>query len=119
MTIADGYHRVCASYHLDENADIPCHLVDHKVPVPAPGFRRGNGVTSAVGAGASPRPGGPVGPAGLGGGLGGGPDADSSAGSTPGVDPGAAPGPADPFGSGRRDSGSSRGLGAAGASGGF
>ena len=26
MTIADGYHRVCASYHLDENAPIPCHL---------------------------------------------------------------------------------------------
>jgi hypothetical protein len=26
LTIADGYHRVCASYHLDENADIPCHL---------------------------------------------------------------------------------------------
>lgn len=25
--IADGYHRVCASYHLDENADIPCHIV--------------------------------------------------------------------------------------------
>jgi hypothetical protein len=28
LTIADGYHRVCASYHLDEDADIPCHLVD-------------------------------------------------------------------------------------------
>jgi hypothetical protein len=28
LTIADGYHRICASYHLDENADIPCHLVD-------------------------------------------------------------------------------------------
>jgi hypothetical protein len=28
LTIADGYHRVCASYHLNENADIPCHLVD-------------------------------------------------------------------------------------------
>jgi hypothetical protein len=28
LTIADGYHRVCASYHLDENADIPFHLVD-------------------------------------------------------------------------------------------
>ena len=23
MTIADGYHRVCASYYIDENADIP------------------------------------------------------------------------------------------------
>ena len=28
LTIADGYHRVCASYHLDENADIPCQLAD-------------------------------------------------------------------------------------------
>ena len=28
LTIADGYHRVCASYHLDENADIPCRLAD-------------------------------------------------------------------------------------------
>ncbi len=28
MTVADGYHRVCASYLLDENADIPCRLVD-------------------------------------------------------------------------------------------
>ena len=28
LVIADGYHRVCASYHVDENAAIPCHLVD-------------------------------------------------------------------------------------------
>jgi hypothetical protein len=28
LVIADGYHRVCASYHLDEDADIPCRLVD-------------------------------------------------------------------------------------------
>jgi hypothetical protein len=28
LTIADGYHRICASYVLDENADIPCKLVD-------------------------------------------------------------------------------------------
>lgn len=27
LTIADGYHRVCASHHLDENADVPCRLV--------------------------------------------------------------------------------------------
>jgi hypothetical protein len=26
LQIADGYHRVCASYHLDENTDIPCRL---------------------------------------------------------------------------------------------
>jgi hypothetical protein len=28
LTVADGYHRICASYHIDENADIPCRLVD-------------------------------------------------------------------------------------------
>ncbi|MGO9560899.1 MAG: hypothetical protein ACLPQS_00785 [Acidimicrobiales bacterium] len=28
LTVADGYHRICASYHLDENADIPCRVVD-------------------------------------------------------------------------------------------
>jgi hypothetical protein len=27
LQIADGYHRVCASYHLDENTDIPCRIV--------------------------------------------------------------------------------------------
>lgn len=27
LQIADGYHRVCASYHVDENTDIPCRLV--------------------------------------------------------------------------------------------
>jgi hypothetical protein len=27
LQIADGYHRVCASYHLDENTDIPCLMV--------------------------------------------------------------------------------------------
>ena len=26
MQIADGYHRVCASYHLGENNDIPCRI---------------------------------------------------------------------------------------------
>jgi len=25
--IADGYHRVCASYWVDENTDIPCRIV--------------------------------------------------------------------------------------------
>jgi len=30
LVIADGYHRVCASYHLDENADIPCRIVSRK-----------------------------------------------------------------------------------------
>jgi hypothetical protein len=41
LTIADGYHRVCASYHVDENAEIPCHLVDHRTAAPLTGFRLG------------------------------------------------------------------------------
>ncbi|HXZ83385.1 MAG TPA: hypothetical protein VED84_06535 [Acidimicrobiales bacterium] len=28
LTIADGYHRICASYHIYEDAVIPCRLVD-------------------------------------------------------------------------------------------
>jgi hypothetical protein len=28
LTVADGYHRICASYHLDENAPIPCRIAD-------------------------------------------------------------------------------------------
>jgi hypothetical protein len=28
LIVADGYHRVCASYWIDENTDIPCVLVD-------------------------------------------------------------------------------------------
>jgi hypothetical protein len=27
LLVADGYHRICASYHVDENADIPCRIV--------------------------------------------------------------------------------------------
>jgi hypothetical protein len=27
LTVADGYHRICASYHLDEDADIPCRII--------------------------------------------------------------------------------------------
>jgi hypothetical protein len=68
LTIADGYHRVCASYHLDEDAEIPCHLVDHKGPTAVPGFRLG----SAVGAGNGPDLGqGPEGAGGTGSGTGG------------------------------------------------
>jgi hypothetical protein len=26
LTVADGYHRICASYHIDEDADIPCRI---------------------------------------------------------------------------------------------
>jgi hypothetical protein len=28
LEIADGYHRVCASFLTDENAEIPCRIVD-------------------------------------------------------------------------------------------
>jgi hypothetical protein len=28
LVIADGYHRVCASYWLNENSVIPCRIVD-------------------------------------------------------------------------------------------
>ena len=27
LAVADGYHRICASYHLDEDAEIPCRIV--------------------------------------------------------------------------------------------
>ncbi len=27
LTVADGYHRICASYMIDEDADIPCRIV--------------------------------------------------------------------------------------------
>ena len=35
LTVADGYHRICASYHINENADIPCRIVDMFSAVPA------------------------------------------------------------------------------------
>ncbi len=28
LVVADGYHRICASYYIDENSAIPCRLVD-------------------------------------------------------------------------------------------
>ncbi len=28
LIVADGYHRICASYHLNEYPDIPCRLAD-------------------------------------------------------------------------------------------
>jgi hypothetical protein len=28
LTVADGYHRICASYHLDPDAEVPCQIVD-------------------------------------------------------------------------------------------
>jgi hypothetical protein len=45
LTVADGYHRICASYHLNEDADIPCRIADlppprvQPVAVPAPRAR--------------------------------------------------------------------------------
>jgi len=26
LQVADGYHRLCASYHTDENTDVPCRV---------------------------------------------------------------------------------------------
>jgi hypothetical protein len=40
LQIADGYHRVCASYWVNENTDIPCRLIDlpsTAVPTRGPG----------------------------------------------------------------------------------
>ena len=34
LVVADGYHRICASHHLDENADIPCRIA--ALPSPEP-----------------------------------------------------------------------------------
>jgi hypothetical protein len=28
LIIADGYHRICATYHLDPDTQIPCRIVD-------------------------------------------------------------------------------------------
>jgi len=28
LQIADGYHRVCASYHVNEDTEIPCRIAD-------------------------------------------------------------------------------------------
>jgi hypothetical protein len=34
LQIADGYHRVCASYHLGEDTEIPCRIADFRPPPP-------------------------------------------------------------------------------------
>lgn len=31
LTVADGYHRICASYHLSEDEDIACRIADWPV----------------------------------------------------------------------------------------
>lgn len=28
LLVADGYHRVCAAYHLNENLEVPCRLAN-------------------------------------------------------------------------------------------
>ena len=30
LWVADGYHRVCASYHLNEKTELPCRIVANK-----------------------------------------------------------------------------------------
>lgn len=30
LWVADGYHRVCTSYHLDEKAEVPCRIVGRR-----------------------------------------------------------------------------------------
>ena len=35
LIVADGFHRICASWHMDEDADIPCQIAD----LPATGER--------------------------------------------------------------------------------
>jgi hypothetical protein len=30
LWVADGYHRICASYYLDEKIEVPCRIVDRK-----------------------------------------------------------------------------------------
>ncbi len=32
LTVADGYHRICASYHINEDEDIPCRIADLPPP---------------------------------------------------------------------------------------
>jgi hypothetical protein len=64
LTVADGYHRICASYLVNEDADIPCLMVDHKGSAPVPGFRLGS-AESGAGSGTGSTgtgPGGPGGP---------------------------------------------------------
>ena len=106
LTIADGYHRVCASYHLDENAEIPCHLVDHKGPTAVPGFRLGSGADAGTG----PETGSGVGAAGVGGAIA---EAGSGAGvgTEGGVGTGSGTGAGSPTGAG-----SGSGAGSPGAS---
>ncbi len=53
MTVADGYHRICASYHLDEDEDIPCRIVDPPKGSATSAARRRSAPPGAGGAGGS------------------------------------------------------------------
>ena len=37
LTVADGYHRICASYHVDEDTEIPCQIAAFPVIRPRTG----------------------------------------------------------------------------------
>jgi len=45
LVVADGYHRICASYHIDEDLDIFCRIAD--LPAPAQSATPGTGVAKA------------------------------------------------------------------------
>ncbi|GAC1365881.1 MAG: hypothetical protein NVSMB32_09700 [Actinomycetota bacterium] len=47
LTVADGYHRICASYHLDEDTEIPCRLVDLPDLAASPSPAGGSGPASS------------------------------------------------------------------------
>jgi hypothetical protein len=32
LVIADGYHRICAAYYINENLEIPCRIVEWPPP---------------------------------------------------------------------------------------
>lgn len=32
LWVADGYHRICTSYHLDEKSEVPCRIVARQKP---------------------------------------------------------------------------------------
>jgi hypothetical protein len=50
LTIADGYHRICASYHLTEDAPIPCRIIEFEGTArveSTPPARRGRSTTQS------------------------------------------------------------------------
>ena len=43
LQIADGYHRVCASYHVNEDTEIPCRFADLPAVAAQPASNRPKG----------------------------------------------------------------------------